>query len=66
MQDKLGIILIALIMLLFLFGTGSLLLDSLFNKSVDIKSQQLQDHHKSYGTYTVKFSSYDDDDMSII
>jgi len=61
-----GYFIVGLIILLFIVGTGSLLLDSLLHKSVDTFPPQLEpEDNKSMGSYTVKFSD-ENDEISIL
>lgn len=69
MQDSViaGYFIVGLIILLFIVGTGSLLIDSVFHKPMDTFPPQLEpEDNKVMASYTVRFSKDDDDDISIL
>jgi hypothetical protein len=68
MQDSAGYFIVGCIILLFTIGSGSLLMDSLLNKPMDISPPNLEPEYASTkvsASYTVTFLK-EKDDLSIL
>lgn len=68
MQDNTGYFIVGLIILLFIVGTGSLIIDSLLNKPMDMSPPNLEPEDTRYkvsANHTIKFLE-DGDELSIL
>lgn len=68
MQDSTGYFIVGCIILLFIVGTGSLIIDTLLNKPMDISPPNLEPEYastKAGASYTVTFLE-EGDDLSIL
>lgn len=68
MQDSAGYFIVGCIILLFTVGTGSLIIDTLLNKPMDISPPNLEPEYtstKAEASYTVTFLE-EGDELSIL